>query len=261
MNSLTDENSPSSPVCYAQEVDPAYMGLTTPARVQYFAPGLSLAEGPVVSFLGFPYPTRMAVIELASGGLFVWSPIALSGAIEKEIDAMGPVHHLVSPNALHHIFLNAWKRNYPNARAYAPPGLRNKRADISFAADLEDRPEPAWDEDIDQVIIRGSFALTEVVFFHRKSRTAIFGDLIQNFDSDWFKGWRGLVAKLDGIVAPDAGAPREIRATFFDRRTARQALDRILAWPIENVVMAHGRPVRNNAHVFVERAFRWLVKR
>ena len=30
-----------------------------------FAPGLYTAGGPTVSFFGFPYPTRMAVIRLA----------------------------------------------------------------------------------------------------------------------------------------------------------------------------------------------------
>lgn len=35
------------------------------------------------------------------------------------------------------------------------------------------------DDDIDQAVFRGSIAMDEVVFFHRASRTAIFGDLIQ----------------------------------------------------------------------------------
>ncbi len=30
------------------------------------------------SFYTFPYPTRTALIQLSDGGLFVWSPIALS---------------------------------------------------------------------------------------------------------------------------------------------------------------------------------------
>ena len=38
-----------------------------------------------------------------------------------------------------------------------------------------------WQLDIDQVVFRGSFAMEEVVFFHRASRSAIFGDLIQRF--------------------------------------------------------------------------------
>jgi hypothetical protein len=45
-----------------------------------------------------------------------------------------------------------------------------------------------WASDIDQAVLHGSFALTEIVFFHLHSRTALFADLIQNFPRDWFKG-------------------------------------------------------------------------
>ena len=86
----------------------------------------------------------------------------------------------------------------------------------------------------------GSFALTEVVFFHRGSPTALFADLIQNFPRDWFKGWRGFLARHGGIVAPNPGAPSDWRASFLNRRAARASLDKILAWPIERVLIAHG---------------------
>jgi Domain of unknown function (DUF4336) len=162
----------------------------------------------VVSFFGFSYPTRMALVRLADGGLFVWSPIALSHDLAAAVEAIGPVRHLVSPNALHHLFLGQWKAAYPAARLYASPGLRRKRKDLPFDADLGDAPEADWAAEIDQVCVAGSFFMTEVVFFHRASRSAIFADLIRNFPRDWFKGWRGVVARLDGLVAPNPGAPR-----------------------------------------------------
>ncbi len=213
------------------------------AGLRQFGPDIWVGEGPVVPFLSFPYPTRMAVIRLSDGSLFVWSPIALSEELRSEVDALGPVRSLVSPNAIHHLFLGEWKSAYPEARLYASPNLRKKRKDLAFDADLGDAPEPEWAADIDQVMVRGSFAMTEIVFFHRESGTAIFADLIENFPPDWFKGWRGVVARLDGIVAPHPGAPREWRLSFLDRRAARAALDQILAWPIARVLMAHGDPV------------------
>jgi hypothetical protein len=106
--------------------------------------------------------------------------------------------------------------------------------------------------------MRGSFAVTEVVFFHRASRTVLFADLIENLRRDWFTGWRRFVARLDGIVAPNPGAPREWRASFLDRRAARAALDRVLAWPIERVLIAHGEPASANGAAFARRGFAWL---
>lgn len=230
----------------------------TDGLLHEFGPNIWTAEGPAVSFLTFPYPTRMAAIRLADGGLFVWSPIALSAALKREVDAFGPVRFLISPNRLHHLFLAEWKAAYPQARLYASPGLRRKRKDLAFDGELGGAPEPEWAADIDQVAIGGSF-ITEVVFFHRASRTVIFTDLVQNFAPGWFKGWRGVVARLDGICAPHPGAPREWRASFLNRRKARAALTRILAWPIERVLIAHGDPVTTDGAAFVRRAFGWLI--
>ena len=179
------------------------------ALLREFGPRLWMSEGPVVPvFFGFSHPTRMAVIKLSDGGLFVWPPIALSGALRGEIDALGPVRHLVSPNFFHHLFLGEWKSTYPEARLYASPGLRKRRKDLAFDDDLGNAPGAGWAVEVDQVLVCGSFAMTEVVFFHRASRTAIFADLIQNLPPDWFKGWRRVVARLDGIISPNPGTRR-----------------------------------------------------
>ncbi len=226
-----------------------------------FGPEIWIADGPVTPFHGFPYPTRMAVIRLSDGSLFVWSPVALSDRLGASLDTLGPVRHLVSPNALHHLFLAEWKSAYPAARLYGSPRLRRKRQDLGFDAELGDAPEPGWAADIEQVVLRGSFALTEVVFFHRGTRTALFADLIQNFPRDWFKGWRGVLARHGGIVAPNPGTPGDWRASFLDRRAARASLDKVLAWPIERVLIAHGDLPAGDGAAVVRRAFTWLLGR
>jgi hypothetical protein len=231
------------------------------AQLSPFGPEIWIADGPIVSFFGFAYPTRMAAIRLADGGLFVWSPIALSAALKAEIEALGPVRFLVSPNKLHHLFLGEWKAAYPEARLFASPGLRRRRKDLAFDGELGDAPDPACAADVDQVLVRGSFAMTEAVFFHRASGTALFADLIENFPPSWFKGWRALLARLDGIVAPAPGAPREWRLSFVDRRTARAAAARILGWPIERALIAHGDSVATDGAAFVRHAFAWLLGR
>ena len=227
-------------------------------RLAEFGPAIWIVDGPVASFHGFAYPTRMAVIRLQDGGLFVWSPIALSSDLRRDVDALGTVRCLVSPNLLHHLFLNEWKSAYPHARLYASPGLQRRRKPLPFDAELGDAPEREWAAEIDQVLMRGSVFLTEAVFFHRPSQTAIFADLIQNFPPDWFEGWRGLVARLGGIVAPNPGAPIDLRMSFLNRRAARRSLARILAWPIERVLIAHGEPVASGGAAVVRAAFAWL---
>lgn len=223
-----------------------------------FAPDIWTAEGPVISFHSFAYSTRMAVVKLSSGGLFIWSPVALSIDLKRAIDKVGQPCCLVAPNKLHHLFLCDWKIAYPDAQVYAPPDLKNKLKHLSFT-ELIDEPAPDWAADIDQVIFRGSMFLTEVVFFHRASQTAIFADLLQNFPREWFQGWRGVIARLGGIVEPHPGAPRDLRTSFLNRRAARLALGKILAWPIEQVIIAHGHLAMTEGKEFVRRGFDWLT--
>jgi hypothetical protein len=106
--------------------------------------------------------------------------------------------------------------------------------------------------------MRGSFVMTEIVFYHQASRTALFADLIENFPPDWFKGWRSVLANFLGIVQPTSSAPREWRMTFWNRNAARAAFARILAWQAEQIIMAHGEIVRSDGAEFISRSFRWL---
>lgn len=227
--------------------------------LKQFGHEIWIADGIQVAIAGFHYPTRMAVIRLSDGHLFVWSPIRLTDALRAEVNALGEVRHIVAPNSLHHLFLPEWKRAYPEARMVAPPGLREKRKDIVFDADLGDAPSPDWAGEIDQVPVRGNLITTEVVFFHGKSGTVLFTDLIQQFPAGSFSGWRAVVAKLDLMTGPEPSVPRKFRIAFTDRRAARCSLERIFAWPAEKVLMAHGTPVEQDAQGFLRRAFGWLA--
>lgn len=227
--------------------------------LQSFDDGIWIAEGPIAVVAGFRYPTRMAVIRLSDGTLFIWSPVALSNELRAAVDGLGPVRHIVAPNSLHHLFIGDWQAAYPGAKLYAPPGLRKRRQDLVFDGDLDDDPAPIWSGEIDQVVVRGNAITAEVVFFHRTSRTAIFTDLIQHFEPGWFTGWRALVARLDLMTAPEPTVPRKFRGAFTNRAAARAALRWILAWPVEKVLMAHAAPVETGGHAFIARSFAWLL--
>jgi hypothetical protein len=228
------------------------------SRLERVDGGIWIAEGPTVSFYGFPYPTRMTLVRLSGGDLWICSPIELDAGLEREVRGLGPLRYVVSPNKIHHLFLGRWAKAWPQAKLYASPGLARRRRDLPFAAELGDDPDPAWAGDIDQVIFHGSFAMEEVAFFHRTSRTAIFTDLIQKFDAARLGGWRGLVMKLDGLVGPNGSTPREWRLSFLNRRAARRALHEAVAWNPERLIIAHGEWVRRDGRRALERSLSWM---
>jgi len=226
--------------------------------LEEFAPSLYVADGPPVSFFGFPYPTRMVVAKLSDGSAWMWSPVALTDALAAAVSDIGPVRNIVSPNKLHHRFLGTWAERFPEARLHAPPGLARKRRDLHFNDELGDAPDPAWAADIDQAVFRGSFAMEEVAFFHRASRTAIIGDLVQRFPEAEMSGWRGLLMRLDGLVGPHGSTPREWRASFLRRGPARAARDKVLGWQAERLLIAHGDCAESNATAILADALRWI---
>jgi hypothetical protein len=201
----------------------------------------------------------MAVVRLEGGGLWIWSPIALDDALAEALAALGPVRHLVEPNKLHHLPLADWVARYPDAQLHPPPGLARKRRELPWQSELGDTAPAAWADRIDQVVVRGSWALEELFFFHRASSTLLVGDLIQRFDPESLSGWRRWLMRLDGLVGPGGGAPRDWRATCWNRRAARAGLERALAWQARRLVIAHGMLPGEDGGAALARAFRWLL--
>lgn len=223
-----------------------------------FGPNIWLADGAdPVAVAGFRYPTRMAVIRLADGGLAIWSPIAFTEPLRTNVTLLGDVRALIAPNTLHHLALADWQRAFPRAEIHAAPGLAKKRRDLTIHATLSDTSPALWAGEIDQTVLVTALT-TEIVFFHRPSGTALFTDIIQHFPQGWFTGWRAAVAKLDLMVAPEPSVPRKFRLAFTRRAEARQSLARILDWPVEKLVFAHGAPVETGGREAIAKAFAWL---
>ena len=221
-----------------------------------------LAEGETVNFYGFPHPTRSVVVRFDNGDLWIWSPIKPSEGLLEEVERLGRVAHLVSPNKIHHLYLQYWKARFPGAHVWGPMSTIKKRRDLEFREPLSDISPLEWQADLDQAWFRGSPAMDEVVFLHRPSRTVIVADLIQNFSHRFLREhwswWQRPLAKLDGITSDNARAPLVWRLSFINRAPAREARDKVLGWNCERIIMAHGEWQRSNGHVFIARSLDWL---
>jgi hypothetical protein len=231
------------------------------------AQGVWVVDGPVVRmrylWTSLPFTTRMTVVRLADGGLFLHSPIALTPELRTALAGLGPVKHLVSPNRIHYAYIADWARAFPDAIAWASPGVRDRARsqgiEVAFDRDLADAAPPDWSDDMVQTVVRGSRVLEEVVFFHRRSRTLILADLIENFEPSRIKPpYRWLVA-LSGSCDPDGKLPLDVRLSFVGRKaSARRSVRRMISWRPERVILSHGRWYAANGTRELERAFRWL---
>jgi len=190
---------------------------------------------------------------------WIWSPIPITDALAQEVETKaGPVKYICSPNKIHHIFLKEWSDKFPDAIVYASPGLEKREVakGVKFDARFgKDEPEPPFANEIESVIVCGSYVMEEVEFFHKASKTAIICDLIQRFPEP-----TGIMLKLGGVVGENGSTPRDWRITFwpFGKGELRKSRDAILGWKAEKLIIAHGTCVESNASDVIEKALYWI---
>jgi hypothetical protein len=207
------------------------------------------------SFYGLHVGTRMTVVQLGDGQLLVHSPLAMTPDLKAEVDALGPVRHIIAPNIYHHLYAGDWKAAYPGALLHGARGLAKRRKDLVIDRELAGETLPDWREQLDTALLEGTM-LNEMVFLHRPSRSLIVADLIENFETSAHWPTRAYL-KLGGIHGKP-GLSRPLRMIFRDKKRARRALDRILSWDFDRIVLAHGDILESGGNETLREAYAWL---
>lgn len=216
-----------------------------------------LARHPL-SFYGFPMVTCMTVVRLGNGDLWVHSPIPLSKPLLRNLEALGPVRHIVAPNRLHHLYAQACLASHPQATLYVAPGLPDKNPALAEFP-LIPAPEAApWHADIDQIFVAGNTELNETVFFHQPSSSLIMTDLAV-YLGPWDALPTRLYARLNGCYNR-FGHSFMLRHFFKDRQASRAAVEHMLNWDFERIIPAHGPRIETDARHHFLKAFAWLLQ-
>ncbi|HMF69117.1 MAG TPA: DUF4336 domain-containing protein, partial [Phyllobacterium sp.] len=91
--------------------------------------------------------------------------------------------------------------------------------------------------------------------------TLVLTDLIENFEARRlntlamrFLTWVG------GVRDPNGSTPRDMRMSFSrNKPELRAAVDRMIDWNPERIILAHGRWYDSNGCAELQRAFRWVL--
>lgn len=222
------------------------------------ADGLWLIDGPAQRHGRIPYPTRATVVRLDDGTLWVHSPTPLRDALRAELDALGPVGHLVAPNHAHVTHLPAWAEAYPRAASWAAPG-----AGLDFAQELQaGAAEAPWAGQLDQIVVRAGPKLNEAAFFHRASRSLILTDLIEAIETEHIPAHLRPIVWLSG-TDHTAGHMRpayrwSLKAA--DKTALADDVEVMIGWGPKRVIIAHGRWCREDGCSMLEYAFRKVLR-
>lgn len=225
-----------------------------------------IVDGPIIRVkmlgLAMPFSTRMTIVRLGRGDLFIHSPTALTPELKADVEALGTPRYLIGPSWLHYWWIPDWKHAFPDASVFVAEGVRNRARDhIDFDTEpLEtDRGYP-WDDAIYTLPAKGRFR-TEVIFFHKKSRTLILTDFIENFEPRMIESpFVRFLIRIGGVQDPHGGMPRDMRLTY-SRQVLRRIVETMLAWKPERVIIAHGRWYEKNGTAELQRAFQGPLKR
>ena len=223
--------------------------------IKAFADNLWVVEDEKFSVGGLQVGSRMTIIRLNDGNLFIHSPIALSKTIKDSIDSIGKTRFIIAPNTMHHLFLKQFYDQYSDTELYIVPGLRKKLLDLSFAKDLVDKTDYPWINEIKQHSVKGIPKLEEVVFFHPQSKTLILTDSAFYITSERPLFTR-LFFRLNGVY--NKFGPSRIFKHFIlkNKSEFKKSLDYILAWDFERIIISHGRLIEKNGKDMFAKAFR-----
>jgi len=219
---------------------------------------LWIFDGPEVRFMSLDLPTRMTIAHVDSG-LWVHSPIPITRDIKNFVSTHGSVSQVVAPNNLHHLYMDDWFAEYPDADFVAAPGLREKRADLAFTSDLKPGESYTWSDAIDHAHFVGNRFFEEAVFFHKVSKTLILTDLILNLKTEGFSAWQRAFARFDGVAYPDGMSPRFFRWSMRNRKAAQTCYEQMIAWAPEKIVISHGECMLENGTNEVRKRLGWVL--
>ena len=200
---------------------------------------------------------RMTVVRLASGRLWVHSPVALDDEIRTELDALGEVENFVAPSTFHDLYWPAWFAAYPEAR-FSPlracaTTIPSCRSPTPWASKPPLPGRTNWDRRCSAACpksTKSSFCIP------RASETLITADMAFNLDRG-VDFATGLVLRMTGCY-DRFGVSRLYKMKIKDEGAMRRSVDEVLAWDFNRIVLGHGRVVEKDGQQILKDAYDFL---
>jgi Domain of unknown function (DUF4336) len=198
--------------------------------------------------------TRMTVVMLSDGSLWVHSPISPTPELVQSLASIGSVRFVVAPNTSHHLFFLPFVEAHNSCSGFVAPGLHAKSADLRRFPELT--AEQPWHADLHSYFIEGLPIINETVWFHPRSGTLVVTDLLFCFGAE-NRGLTGLFAAILGVKGRLAMS-RTMKMFTRDRLALAKSIEPLLSLPVQRIVLAHDQVIDAQASAKLREAFAWL---
>ena len=154
------------------------------------SPAIYAAERPFV-WNNIDVGGRMAVFRITEGpnkgGLLVHSPVNLDVDLKAELKQLGEVRVIIAPNFEHLKYSSQWAKAYPEAEAWACPGLPERMPEVKWSKEMKTETVGDFDLvffDCEQNPFTRKAFFNEVVFYYRPLKALFMSDTYWNYPSD-----------------------------------------------------------------------------
>ena len=203
-----------------------------------------------MTLMGMKLRLRMTIVKLANGGLWIHSPTALSSELKEETAQLGSVRFIVGASNGHNLWLQEWQDAFPDAAIYVSGGIPKKLKLTNYQV-LDESGENIWEEDLAREYMHGVPFLNESVFFHKKTKSLIVTDLIQNYSDKKPPGLAGFMAKYIfepmGFKGMCLAPPLKMGFVIKDKQKFTLFIKKIQSHDFERIIVTHGDIIESNA--------------
>jgi hypothetical protein len=193
----------------------------------------------------------MTVVQLAGGGLIIFSAIALDESQMHELEAQGAPEFMIVPNGYHRMDAKIWKDRYPTMRVAAPMGAR-RRVERTVRVDTS---EPDFADPCVSFITVAGTRQSEAALLVRTptGTTLVLNDLVGNIRGE--SGFSGWLLRRMGLAGDEPKIPLSVRTIIISEKSALRG--QLLQWAaiesLNRIVMSHGAIIDTHAPAVLRR--------
>lgn len=162
------------------------------------------------------------------------------------LDNLGPVRFIVGADAVHHLYLAQYKKEYPSAILIAPEAVRARLVDKSLKFDGAWGRDPpgtkyGFEDDIKSCYF-GGYKNKDIAFFHEESKTLIEADLLFNFPcTEQYSKAKSGSGRLFLEINPWSRLHSWILwCMSVDMKAMKRDARIVASWDFERVIPCHG---------------------
>ncbi|KZT08018.1 uncharacterized protein LAESUDRAFT_724492 [Laetiporus sulphureus 93-53] len=235
--------------------------------IREVAKGVWTFSCPFARFGLFPVGGRSTAVRLQNGDVWVLASTPLTEDTKMTLRELGPVKWIIGADAVHHMFLGEFKKEWPDAKLIAVKEAADLKAKEGLKVDGtwgSDPPDTKYgfEDDIKHCYFSG-FKNKDVAFFHPASKTMMEADLLFNLPptEQYSKtGSSGRIPLIGGLLHPFASMHKRFAWTLgVDKEAMKRDVKTVAGWDFERIIPCHGDVIEKDAKAAWCEAYKWYL--